>query len=198
MMSQSAIRNPKPVLSQVEVSEMEVLEQRARALAQRPTEEVAEEETLRLVTFSLGGERYGLDITLVQEVQPLKPQTWSRVPCTPDFIVGAVNLRGRLYSVTDIGRLLGLSSRPLSETAHVLLVQGGSLGGEGAVELSILTDDMPEVAVVPLAEVQPPSATVSAEAQEFVRGVTEDMLIILKLERLLSHPGIFVNEEVGA
>jgi chemotaxis signal transduction protein len=80
----------------------------------------------------------------------------------------------------------------------VLLVQGGSLGGEGAVELSILTDDMPEVAVVPLAEVQPPSATVSAEAQEFVRGVTEDMLIILKLERLLSHPGIFVNEEVGA
>jgi purine-binding chemotaxis protein CheW len=187
-MEQPAIRNAQ--------SEIELLERRAKALAQRPTEEVAEGETLRLVTFPLGEERYGLEITLVQEVQPLGPQTWSLVPCTPEFIVGAVNIRGRICSVMDIGRFLGLSSRPLSETAHVLLVRVEDLGGGGEVEVSILADDMPQVAVVPLAEVQPSSATISPQTQEFVRGVTEEMLIILNLERLLSHPGIVVSEEV--
>lgn len=187
-MEQPAVRNAQ--------SEIELLERRARALAQRPTEEAAEGETLRLVTFPLGEERYGLEITLVQEVQPLGPQIWSHVPCTPEFIVGAANIRGRIHSVMDIGRFLGLSSRPLSETAHVLLVRVEDQGGEGEMEVSILADDMPQVAVVPLTDVQPPSATVSPQAQEFVRGVTEDMLIVLNLERLLSHSGIVVNEEV--
>jgi purine-binding chemotaxis protein CheW len=185
-MEQSEIRDPK--------SETDILKLRARALARRPTEEAVEGETLRLVTFSLGEERYGVEVTLVQEVQPLGPQTWSLVPCTPGFIVGAVNLRGRIYSAMDVARFLGLPCRPLSETAHVLLVRAEDWGGEGEMELSILTDDIPQVASVPLAEVQPASATISVKAQEFVRGVTEDMLIILDLERLLSHPGIVVEE----
>jgi len=168
-----------------------VLEQRARALATLPTEEAAEGETLRVVAFPLGEERYGIEITMVREIQPLEPHIWSRVPCTPNFIVGAVNIRGRVYSVMDAGRFLGLPSRPLSETSHVLLVRG-----EGDMELCILADDIPQVASVPLAEVQPASATVSSRAQEYVRGVTSDMLIILNLPRLLSNPGIIVHEEV--
>ena len=172
------------------------LEERARSLAHPPAEEEVEGETLRLVAFSLKEERYGVEITLVHEIQPLDSRTWSRVPCTPGFIVGAVNIRGRIYSVMDIGRFLGLPSRPLSETAHVLLVRGGDREVEEGMELSILADDLPQVVNVPLAEVQPPSATISNQAQKYVRGVTADMLIILDLERLLSEPGIRVHEEV--
>jgi purine-binding chemotaxis protein CheW len=186
-MKQSEIRNPK--------SDIELLERRAKALARLPTEEAAEGETLHLVTFPLGEERYGMEVALVQEVQPLEPQTWSLVPCTPDFIVGAVNMRGRIYSVMDIARFLGLAPRPLPETAHVLLVQDGDQGGDGEMELGILADDVPQVMSTPLAEVQPPSGTVSSQAQEYVRGVTGDMLMILKVERLLSDSRIIVHEE---
>ncbi len=186
-MNQSEIVNQK--------SEMEILERRARVLARLPTEEAAEGETLHLLTFPLGEERYGVDIALVQEVQPLESQTWSLVPCTSDFIVGAVNIRGRIYSVMDMARFLGLPQRPPSEAAHVLLVQGGVQGDEGGMELGILADDVPQVITVSLAEVQPSSATVSTQAQEYVRGVTDDMLIILDLERLLSDPRIIVHEE---
>ncbi len=191
-MKQPETQNPKP---ETEYSE---LERRARALAKLLTEEAAEGETLHLVTFPLGEERYGVEVTLVQEVQPVESQTWSPVPCTPDFIVGAVNIRGRIYSMMDVARFLGLPRRPRSETAHVLLVRGGDQGegGEGEVELSILADDVPQVASVPLAEVQPSSATVSTQVQEYVRGVTDDMLIILDVERLLSDPGIIVHKEV--
>jgi purine-binding chemotaxis protein CheW len=183
-MKQSATRNPKSEL-----------ERRARALACPPVKEEVESETLHLVTFSLGKERYGVEITLVQGIQPLERQTWAYVPCTPSFIVGAVNIRGRIYSVMDISRFLGLPPRPLSETAHVLLARNGGQGAEGEIELGILADDLPQVANVPLAEVQPSSATISNPAQKYVRGVTTDMLIILHLERLLSDPAIIVHEE---
>ena len=185
MKQQSAIRDPQSEL-----------ERRARALARRPTEKEIEGETLHLVTFSLGEEHYGVEITRVQGIHPLERQTWARVPCTPDFIVGAVNIRGRIYSVMDIARFLGLPSRPLAEAAHVLLVRNGGRGTEREMELGILADDLPQVAHVPLAEVQPPSATISGHAQKYVRGVTADMRIILDLECLLSDPAIRVHEEV--
>lgn len=187
------IHTPQPVLSPVEVSE---LEQRARTLARLPKEKEIEGEALHLVTFSLGEERYGVEIALVQGIHPLESQTWSRVPCTPDFIVGAINIRGRICSVTDIARFLGLPSRPLSEMAHVLLVHNEGQDAEAEMELGILADDLPHVVNVPLAEVQPSSATISNPAQKYVHGVTADMLIILDLERLLSDPAIIVREEV--
>jgi len=177
-------------------SEKEILETRARALAQLPAEEPTEGDMLSLLTFPVGNERYGVDITLVQEVQPLKRQMWSRVPCTPDFIIGAVNIRGRIYSVMDIGRFLGLPSRPLVESAHVLLVRGDSEDGKETMELGILADDVPQVAQVAVAEIEPASSVGSSQAQEYVHGVTGDMLVILDLQRLLADPRMIVYGEV--
>jgi purine-binding chemotaxis protein CheW len=193
-------------------SEIE-LARRARALAQPLAEEAVEPETLHLLTFSLGEERYAVDISQVQEIRPLEPQTWSPVPCTPDFIVGVVNVRGRIYSLMDVARFMGLPSQPPSETAHILLVRGEAgigpdarsmsadarsmsavPGAEGEMELAILMDDLPQVVVVSLSEM--PSPTISGKAQAYVRGVTDDMRVVLSLERLLADPGILVYEEV--
>ena len=161
-----------------------------------PVEGEIEGDTLRLVTFPLGDECYGVDINLVQEVQPLTEQTWSGVPCTPEFIAGVVNIRGHIYSVIDIARFLGLARRPLPETSHVLLVRGGDQRAEGELELCILTDDMPQVVNIGLRIVRPASKSTAGQAHEYVRGVTDDMLIILDLERLLSDPNIIIHEDV--
>jgi purine-binding chemotaxis protein CheW len=171
------------------------LEQRARALARPPAQDLPASESLHLVTFPLGQEWYGIGITLVREIQPLTKRTWSSVPCTPGFVVGAVNIRGRIYSMIDVARFLGLPARQLAETAHVLLVQGRDWEGK-EIDLGILADDVPQAIHLPRADVQPPAATISARAQDYVRGVTPDMLIVLNLERLLSDPGIVVQEEV--
>jgi len=182
------IRNPK--------SDVELLEARARVLAKPISEEGDEEGILRLITLLLGEERYGVEIDLVREIQPLKEGTWSRVPSTPDFIVGAVNIRGRIHSIMDVARFLGLPARPVTENAHVLLVQGG--GGETGdeMELCILADVLPESADIPVAHLQTQQGTVSDQTHDYVHGVTEDLLVILDLGRLLSDPGIVVNEEL--
>ena len=171
----------------------EILEKRARILARRPAESVIENDVLKLISFPLGHERYGVDITLIQEVQPLKQQNWSCVPCTPDFISGVVNIRGRIYSLMDIGRFLGLPTRPKSEQEQVLLVR--SKNQEETVELGILADNVPEVVTVFMSDMQAAPTTLSDKAREFVRGVTKEMLIILDLKRLLSDPRIIVDEK---
>jgi len=175
----------------------QIMEARARFIARLPEEDMTKGETLYLQSFLLGKERYGLDIKLVQETQPLGSQKWAAVPCTPDFITGAVNIRGRIYPIMDVARFLGQPPRPLSETAHVLLVRG--VNGEGEViELSLLADELPRTVHVPQSEVKESTVTISARAQEFIRGITDDMLIVLDIERLLSDPEIIVHEEVSA
>ena len=177
-------------------SESEILAARARQLARVPKESEVEGDVLHLVRFNLGEECYAVEIALVREVQTLEVETWSRVPCTPGFIVGAVNIRGRVYSIMDVGSFLGLPDRPISETACVLLVRSGSQGSDGEMELSILVDAMPTVVSISIDAIQPPQTIISPRAQEYVRGVTDEMLVILDLERLLSDSGIIVYDEV--
>jgi purine-binding chemotaxis protein CheW len=172
-----------------------ILESRARILAHLPKEDMADGETLDLLSFLLGGERYGVDITLVRETRPLLSREWAAVPCTPDFIAGAVNIRGRIYPIMNVARFLGLPARPLSKTAHVLLVSGVNGGGE-EMELSLLADELPQAIRVSRNDVKPPAVTISPRSQEFIRGVTNDMLIILDLKRLLCDPGIIIHEDV--
>ena len=175
----------------------QIMEARARLLARLPEEDIAAGETLHLQSFLLGKERYGVDIELVRETQPLGSQKWAAVPCTPDFIKGAVNIRGRIYPIMDVARFFGLPARPLSETAHVLLVRGVNSEGE-VMEISLLADELPQAVRFSQNDVKASTVTISARAQEFIRGITDDMVVVLDLKRLLSDPALIVHEEVSA
>mgnify|MGYP002725531686 CR=1 FL=1 len=190
----SEIKDPKSAIEDPQ-SDALILEERARVLAKARAKEADKDEIMRLVTFKVGEERYGVDTALLLEIKPLKANEWSLVPGTPDFIVGAVNIRGRIYSVMDIAHYLGLPLRPISETTHVILVKGGKREGEDEMELCILADDVPQVTSIPVAKVQPSPDTGSGSTQKYVRGVMDDLLAILDLDRLLADPGIVVNEE---
>lgn len=181
----SKIQNPK--------SADRILEERAQFLAKKDEGDLMEGEAISAMVFPLGEERYGIEIDLVQEIQPFQNQFWSRVPSTPEFIVGAVNIRGRIYSVMDVGRFLGLPNRPVPENAHVILVKGGI---NDEMELCILADDVPQVTRVPLTEVRTNETAASTQEKEYIRGITGDMLIMLNLEKLLSDPKIIIHEEV--
>jgi purine-binding chemotaxis protein CheW len=169
-----------------------ILGERARRLARPLGQDQAEETLLNMVTFQCGKDRFGVEIAQVREVQPLSSQSWSPVPCTPDFVAGVINLRGRMISILDIARYLGLPPRSIAEQAHVLVVQDGVQD----LELALLVDAMPRLVSLPPGQIQPPATTLSPQMQEYLRGVTGDLLMILDLPRLLSDPGIIVNEEV--
>lgn len=54
----------------------------------------------------------------------LKKRAKGKEANTPYFIAGAVNIRGRIYSVMHVGHFLGITTPPISENAHVPLVRG--------------------------------------------------------------------------
>jgi len=164
-----------------------ILEERARALAR--VHEVETGDSTQLVVFSLADETYGIPTGYVREVQPLREI--SPVPCTPDFVVGIINIRGSIYSVVDIRNFLGVPKQEVTDLTKVILVNTAGL------EVGILADDVSGSMSVPLAEIKPPLATAASIKEEYVQGVTSDMLIILNLEALMRDERIVVHEEVA-
>lgn len=187
--------NPTTDLSTQSGTDRRILDDRARLLAVPPANEADVGDILHLLTFFLGGQRYGVKIDLAQEVLPLDRRNWTRVPCSPSFIVGAVNIRGRIFSIMDLAGFFGLTSRPWPENPHAVLV-GKENGLAGGMELCLLADSLPEVAHLAQHEIQSVGAIVSNQANEFFHGITEEMLIVLDLDRLLADPRIIVHEDV--
>src|SRR5690625_7028019 len=74
----------------------------------------------KYLTFELADEAYGVEILKVQEIIGLLPIT--RVPRTPDFILGVINLRGRIIPIMDLRLKFGMPpSEPTPETCIIVL-----------------------------------------------------------------------------
>jgi purine-binding chemotaxis protein CheW len=164
-----------------------ILEERARALAR--VTEVETGEGMQLVVFSLANETYGIPTDYVREVQPL--QHVSPVPCTPNFVVGVINIRGSIYSVVDIRQFFGVPKQEITDLTKVILVNADGL------EVGILADDVSGAMSIPLTEIKPPLAAQATVKEEYVQGVTKDMLIILNLEALTRDERLIVHEEMA-
>ena len=162
-----------------------ILEERARALARVPATETAANE-IELVVLALGPERYGVDILLVQSIQPLPGL--ARLPGLPPFWAGLVNLRGRLYPVLNLHRYLALTGQP-AESGKVVVVASGGLS------VALWVDDVLEIQRVAPDQIGPPLADPATVAQRGpgVRGVTPDLLVVLDLDVLLGDPRLVIQ-----
>jgi purine-binding chemotaxis protein CheW len=164
-----------------------VLAERARRIAQAvPDQEPG--DRLEFLVFGLGSETYAVEISFVREVHPLK--TLTPVPCTPDFIRGIISVRGQFCPVVDLKRLIGLPEQKLTNATRVVVLLGT------AMEFGILADTIIGVRMINLSDILPPPATQSEAVFRFVRGLTQDRVIIFDAAAILLHPGLIVNEGV--
>jgi len=166
-----------------------ILRERAKVLA-RPVEEArTPAEPLELLVLSLTGELYGIETAHVLEVVPLRGLT--PVPCTPLFILGVVNHRGRILTVLDLRRLFELAGQGIPEGGRVVAVEAGGMA------FGIFADAVAGTIRLGADEVASPPVTLAGDRQVFIRGVTGEMVAVLDLEALARDPRITVNEEVG-
>ncbi len=165
----------------------QILRARARLLA-RPSESAPSADTrLDLLEFRLASERYAIETRFVREVHPLKELT--PLPCTPAFVMGIVNLRGRILPVLDIKRFFGLPEQGLADLHCILFVHGNDL------EFGLLADAVVGTLILPMDKLQTPPPLAGMRA-DYLRGVTTEGLAILNLDRILTDPRIIVNEDV--
>lgn len=172
----------------VAVDKQGVLRARAQALARgRPAQAV--EPAVEIVEFSLAAERYGIETAYVREVLVLKELT--PVPCTPAFVAGIVNVRGRMVTAVDLKQFFDLPLSGLHDLHKVIVLQAEEL------ELGVLADDVVGVRRVPLSQLQPALPTLTGIRAAYLRGVTGERLALLDGGKLLADPKLTVNEEVA-
>lgn len=142
------------------------------ALVLRANEVV--QEMLQLVTFLLGEEEYGVDVLKVREI--IRVPEITRVPNTPHYVDGVINLRGKVIPVMSMRKRFGLDLQDFDTRTRVIVM-------EFADELmGFLVDAVSEVIRISPDEIQPPPAAVSSGVdQACMAGVINqaDRLIIL-------------------
>jgi purine-binding chemotaxis protein CheW len=135
---------------------------------------------LQLVSFHVGGEEFGLDILRVQEI--IRPQPLTRVPNSPEFVDGVMNLRGKIIPVVALRRRFGLDPVAADKQTRIVVVES-----KGTV-LGFIVDAVSEVLRIPGNTIEPPPRLAKVE-REYVSGVgklADRLLILLDLDRLVA------------
>jgi purine-binding chemotaxis protein CheW len=140
------------------------------------------------VEFLLSGEEYALESGYVREVYPLRELT--PLPCTPPFVLGIVNMRGKILSVIDMRRFFELPGQGVTDLNKVIILHRGSM------EFGILADAIIGVRTIAASELQPSLPTLTDIRAAYLKGVTKDGLVVLDAAKMLSDKRIVVHEEV--
>lgn len=168
--------------------EQAILRERAARLAVRP-QEPEPGETLDCLEFSLSGESYAVELCYITETLPLSDFT--PLFCTPAFVLGIINLRGRIISIIDLRRFFGLGAVGLSDLNRVIVVANGSM------EFGVLADSIAGMRSLKAQELLPPPDAFTGLREEFLSGVTVERLALLDMGKIMSDPRIMVHDEVA-
>jgi len=136
------------------------------------------------LTFVCEGEEYGVEILCVQEIKGWDGVT--RVPYTPPYLLGVMNLRGVIVPVIDLRLRFGQPSRAAGVVPVVIVVRVGS--GRGEKTAGIVVDAVSEVYNVAPENIKPTPELGTAADVACLRGLTsvdDKMVMLLDIDQLV-------------
>jgi purine-binding chemotaxis protein CheW len=142
-----------------------------------------------LVCFRIGEETFGVDIFSVREI--VRVQEITKVPGTPEFVMGVINLRGKIISVVDLGRQLGQPPTEIGRSSRILVIQ---LDG---VTIGFLVDAATAVMKVPAEAIEPPPEMTGDIKADYLDGVAKlegQLAILLNLKKVLTRDAVAATE----
>jgi len=141
--------------------------------------------SIQYVTFNLGKELYGVEVTRTREILSLTPVT--KVPQTPDYLLGVINLRGQVVPVVDMRLKLGLLAGDETEDTCIIVVDV-HVDGE-TINVGVLADAVREVLDIRSDQIEPPPRLGTRLNTEFINGmgkIDEQFMILLNIERIFN------------
>lgn len=147
------------------------------------SQEEARGELIQLVSFNLDQEEYGVDVLKVREI--IRMPTVTRVPNTPPYVEGVINLRGKVIPIISMRKRFGLAEAEADKQTRIMV-----LDVEGEL-MGFVVDAVSEVIRISGSEIQPsPAVVASGIEQECIAGVinqAERLLVLLNLEKMFSN-----------
>ncbi len=151
---------------------------------------VLAEDTRDYLVIGLGGERFGLDLTVVREI--LKLPKLVRVPQVPAHVLGVFNLRGQITAVTDLTKLLGLTKTDGAQNERLVVV-----AAEG-VTTALRAERVEGIRGISQGSIEPPTPGRFQGSLGGIGGqvlLEDGLLVLLDLAALLRRPELLVDQK---
>ena len=143
--------------------------------------------SLQIVCFKIGKEEYGIDILQVQEILKLPKVT--RLPKSIDYIMGVMDLRGKVIPIVDLSKKFKISSGNVEESNRAIVVD---ITGK---KVGLGIDSVSHVIKVDSGDIEPPPPVVKGISGKYIVGIAKiesGFIVILDINK------IFSKEEVQA
>jgi purine-binding chemotaxis protein CheW len=137
-------------------------------------------DNLKLIVFQLVDKEYALPVHQVSSIEKMEHIT--RVPKTPEFVKGVLNLRGVVTPIIDLRSRFGLADSESTESTRIIIV------GLDDKEVGLIVDAANDVLDVPTNAIEPTPEVVGVIEAEYIGGVIKHekrLLILLHLDKIL-------------
>lgn len=168
------------------VAVSKALHERAIALARSPNDENKAGECLEVAEFILSKEHYGIETAYLREIHPVRQL--AVLPGAPSFVSGLVSIRGQIIVVINLKVFFDLPDDKCNERKQVLIVES-----EGR-KVGFLADAVQHIRRFPLDDLRPPLPTLTGVKSEFIRGITNDRIVLLDANRVINSEKILIND----
>jgi purine-binding chemotaxis protein CheW len=149
-------------------------------------------EDMKVIVFRLIEEEYGVEISQVRSIE--RVQEITRVPRTPSFVKGVINLRGIVTPIINLRSRFDLEEEEYTDNTRIIVV---SVEG---MEVGLIVDAANDVIDVPLNTVEPPPDVVGGIKANYLNGMAkldDRLLILLNLDKVLNPEEIILLKNIG-
>lgn len=171
-----------------------------RARRGRATVREEERESAHYLTFALGEETFGVEITQVREILEYEPPT--DLPMVPPYIRGVVNLRGMAVPVLDLARRMARGEGVISRRTCIVIMEVGGRAGEASsgVAVGVMVDGVHRVLEIAADDIEPPPALGGDIDARFIHGMARregGFLVLLNIDHVFSGSEIALLGRLG-
>lgn len=143
-------------------------------------DELVAREEMKVIVFQLMEKEYAIEVDVVESIEKLISIT--KVPRTPSYVYGVINLRGLVTPIVDLRERFGLEVKALDDTSRIIIVSMEDF------EVGLIVDDANDVFDIPMSSIEPQPEVVGTIESEFIAGVAKvdnRLLVLLNLEKVL-------------
>lgn len=134
----------------------------------------------QIVVFQLLNQVYGIDINSVLEI--IRMEDITKIPQSPAFVEGVINLRGRIIPVIDLCKRFGLAQNDCTDSSRIIIVE---VSGQ---TVGMIVDAVQEVLRISVSAIEPPPPVIGGIDAAYLRGIVilnERLIIMLNQNKIL-------------
>ncbi len=137
-------------------------------------------DNIKYVVFTMDNEHYGIDITSVKSIERI--QYFTRVPNSPKYIKGVINLRGEVVPIVDLRLRFDLAPREVDASSRIIIVFVND------IEIGLLVDSSSEVIEINSEDIDSPPAIKDSVTEDFIKGIGKkegNLIILIDIEKVI-------------